>query len=856
MAVSKAHPGQQKRSDAGVAPHLWAPSKNPEFTNLKQNHLSKLKSELFTSEVLMPARLGNVPGLLSRLPEGLLRRPPPPPLFLDSLGSSGIFCAGTDARRGPATGELGPHVRGQSPFHLRLARDRSCRHTRELGSARGRESRRPATDPRAGPAVRGSPGPTARETRQRPALRSRSRRFLAGREARAGPQRTPAQRHSWGPLLRDRDRDRARGRAQVWEAVRGAGGQPGELLGARLPAPQGARTAGPLPLRRPAGPCDRWKAAPGAGGGRRLKLAACSRRHKVIGGRRRHTLEGRGGRPDPWLWTGGAGGPPGFSADGPRAGSSLCPPHLLIVAFGSHQVPPTHNAQELPVLGADPGGSDHHLPVSELAQAAAGTQHPCNHHQRPHHHPDRWHLHLPLQLECLRSPLPPPAAPPVPGGDCQGRPVPGALQGPAATPGHQVPPGLWWQEGHPAPHLGPAGGGGGLPAAAPFSPGGNARRQARAAGGAGAPHIWRHPDVGLCGVAPEPVPEGALLPPVGAPALPASGLRLPGFTYPLKSKWYYLGIAVALLIIYSVRKTEISQQTPSTTLTDGTFTFHFNWSVYEALFPHLQHHQCREVIARDALCRGPSRAPLLLLAIKSHPASGGRRATLRRTWARPAAVGGFRLQPLFLLAATHNDKHVQLVEQERRTFGDILMWDFAESHQNLSLKECCFLQWVHQHCQQAAYVFQGDDRVFVNPAALTAFLQQTPNASQFIHGNIQYHPVVKRIGQDAIPLLLFPSAHYPHFASEGVFVMPGSALPALYQASVRLPTFPLHDAYWGFLALAAELPHQHNGHFRAWEPAQDHLTIYRQSLAIQGVSPERMEEVWQELRASAEGWPA
>ncbi|XP_025031680.1 acetylgalactosaminyl-O-glycosyl-glycoprotein beta-1,3-N-acetylglucosaminyltransferase-like, partial [Python bivittatus] len=322
------------------------------------------------------------------------------------------------------------------------------------------------------------------------------------------------------------------------------------------------------------------------------------------------------------------------------------------------------------------------------------------------------------------------------------------------------------------------------------------------------------------------------------------------------SRWYCLGVAVVLLVISALRNKDLPQPAPAAaTLTDGTFTFHFNWSVYEALYPHLQHYQCQEVIARDSLCQGPASAPLLLLAIKSHPASGSRRAALRRTWARPAEVGGFWLQPLFLLGAASSDKHAQLVEQESRTFGDILMWDFAESHHNLSLKERCLLRWVHQHCQRAAYIFRGEDGVFVNAAALTGFLRQTPNASHFIHGNIQFHPAVKRIGRDAVPLLLFPSGRYPHFASEEGFVVPGPALPALYRASAQLPTFPLSGAYWGLLALAAELPHQHSGHFRAWEPAQDHLTIYQQSLVVHSIPMERMEQVWQELRASVEGRP-
>lgn len=143
----------------------------------------------------------------------------------------------------------------------------------------------------------------------------------------------------------------------------------------------------------------------------------------------------------------------------------------------------------------------------------------------------------------------------------------------------------------------------------------------------------------------------------------------------------------------------------------------------------------------------------------------------------------------------------------------------------------------------------------MNPVALTKFLRQTPNVSHFIHGHIHYHPAVKRIGRDAIPLPLFPLGHYPHFALEKGFLVPGAALPALYQASLWLPTFPLSGAYWGFLALAVQLPHKHSGDFRAWEEMEDHLTLYQKSLMVHGVSLERMEKVWRELRGSTQGWP-
>ncbi|KAH0626047.1 hypothetical protein JD844_000750 [Phrynosoma platyrhinos] len=285
-------------------------------------------------------------------------------------------------------------------------------------------------------------------------------------------------------------------------------------------------------------------------------------------------------------------------------------------------------------------------------------------------------------------------------------------------------------------------------------------------------------------------------------------------------------------------------------LSDGTLTFHLDWSIYEDLLPELQHYQCRELVSQDGLCREeiPGGPPLLLLAIKSHPASSNRRAVLRRTWAQPREAGGFRLRHVFLIATSPNTRHTNLVQQESHAIGDILMWDFVESHHNLSLKERCFLQWLHWHCQQAAYVFKGDDDLFVNIKALTEYLNQTPNASKFIHGNIQYHSTVMRKGKYAVSPAFYPMNQYPTFASGGGFIMPRSSISELYNASLWLPVFPLDDVYLGFLALASGVQYRHDGHFRVWGPPKDEFEVYRNSVTVHGISMERIEQVWKEIQ--------
>ncbi|KAH0626050.1 hypothetical protein JD844_000753 [Phrynosoma platyrhinos] len=290
----------------------------------------------------------------------------------------------------------------------------------------------------------------------------------------------------------------------------------------------------------------------------------------------------------------------------------------------------------------------------------------------------------------------------------------------------------------------------------------------------------------------------------------------------------------------------------SISFTDANLTFVLDWDLHEYFYPQLQHYQCRELVSQDGLCQGeiPGGRPLLLLAIKSHPASNSRRAILRHTWAQSREAGGFQLKYVFLMAISPDARHANLVQQETDAIGDILMWDFVESHHNLSLKERCFLQWLHQHCQQAAYVFKGDDDLFVNIEALTEYLNQTPSVSEFIHGYIQYYSKVVRQGKYAVPLDFYPMRWYPNFASGGGFIMSRSSFSKLYKASLWLPVFPLDDVYLAFLALATGLEYWHEERFRVWGPPEDILEVYQDSLTVHGISMDRIQEVWKQLQIS------
>ncbi|XP_069071658.1 beta-1,3-galactosyltransferase 5-like [Pleurodeles waltl] len=285
----------------------------------------------------------------------------------------------------------------------------------------------------------------------------------------------------------------------------------------------------------------------------------------------------------------------------------------------------------------------------------------------------------------------------------------------------------------------------------------------------------------------------------------------------------------------------------STTLRDHRFTYQLNISDFKREFPCLQSYNCTILEEEDGFCHCPECNPLLILAIKSHPMSAYRRMATRQTWAAEREVSGYHVKTLFLMAKTENASHMQLVAREIKEYHDILQWDFVESHHNLSLKERCFLEWVHYNCKEVEFIFKGDDDEFVNPEAVVKYVKETPEAAHTIHGNMQTKSVVMHTGKYRVSKSLFPYCLYPIFPSGGGFILPGAFIPALYQVSTWLPVFPLDDVYFGFLALAANLSLRHDERFDTLGTLNG-ICSYKKALVIHGVSPERLVQIWQSMQ--------
>lgn len=89
----------------------------------------------------------------------------------------------------------------------------------------------------------------------------------------------------------------------------------------------------------------------------------------------------------------------------------------------------------------------------------------------------------------------------------------------------------------------------------------------------------------------------------------------------------------------------------------------------------------------------------------------------------------------------YSNLFVPQLEEEGRTYRDIIQEDFLDTYFNLTLKSILALKWVTQHCTGLEYFMKADDDVFINVPKLMSYLNDLRQFQpSFITGNTNLAP--------------------------------------------------------------------------------------------------------------------
>lgn len=125
--------------------------------------------------------------------------------------------------------------------------------------------------------------------------------------------------------------------------------------------------------------------------------------------------------------------------------------------------------------------------------------------------------------------------------------------------------------------------------------------------------------------------------------------------------------------------------------------------------------------------------PYIISYVHSKPSHFDNRRTIRNTWANPKYFSKLGIVTFFVLgdpAENFSNFTVDAVHEESKTYGDIIMTDFIDSHINLTYKNLAGMRWIHQYCLrnvskqlQPRYVLKADDDVFIDSFRLVRLMR-------------------------------------------------------------------------------------------------------------------------------------
>ncbi|CAM9933486.1 N-acetyllactosaminide beta-1,3-N-acetylglucosaminyltransferase 3-like [Lampetra fluviatilis] len=197
--------------------------------------------------------------------------------------------------------------------------------------------------------------------------------------------------------------------------------------------------------------------------------------------------------------------------------------------------------------------------------------------------------------------------------------------------------------------------------------------------------------------------------------------------------------------------------------------------------------------------------PLLLLVIKSLSESYSKRHAIRQTWGQEVAVRGLQVRLLFLIGVSDNEARRPLynrfLREEAAKNGDILQWGFLDTFLNLTVKQVNFLHWLNHSCPHAAFIYNGDDDMFLHTVNLAELLLGYPRGDLYVGHIIDDTPPVRYVpSKYYVPKQLWPHSTYPAYVGGGGLAMAGSTALKFLNASYSLEIFPIDDVFFGLCA--------------------------------------------------------
>jgi hypothetical protein len=185
-----------------------------------------------------------------------------------------------------------------------------------------------------------------------------------------------------------------------------------------------------------------------------------------------------------------------------------------------------------------------------------------------------------------------------------------------------------------------------------------------------------------------------------------------------------------------------------------------------------------------------SRMYPLYIIVKTRAVASGdyfqRRMFTRTSWGQEALSLGIPV--IYAVGRAKDDQIQTMLENEHRSYGDLLQFNYIDAYYNISIKSIGILNWfVKRGCQHITpYLFIVDDDVLINLPSLMKMISLNSFNSNTLYGlyltDIEPHPS----GKWAVSLIDYPNRTFPSFITGASTLYPSLIVNNLVQKIFHL----------------------------------------------------------------------
>ncbi|XP_057368424.1 beta-1,3-galactosyltransferase 5-like [Daphnia carinata] len=191
----------------------------------------------------------------------------------------------------------------------------------------------------------------------------------------------------------------------------------------------------------------------------------------------------------------------------------------------------------------------------------------------------------------------------------------------------------------------------------------------------------------------------------------------------------------------------------------------------------------------------------VFIATVSAPGNFVKRNMIRQTWKKHLQAanedGLLGMARSGFLVGMSNDTLIQnQIQEESKTYGDIIQVEIPDFYENLSMKMAAFLNWLYKNCANVDFVLKVDDDVYVNVHNLALFIQSYRQFNHSIFGVASVPFTPDRDGKWKVTYQEWPWNTYPSYFGGPAYLLHGTAILPLLAACQTTPMISLEDLYW------------------------------------------------------------